>query len=260
MESSKRFKTLAKDGVFELLQYLHGRLECPINKIQKHFSGTFDTEYLDSILRDLQNLWFLERVGDRIRITEDGSEAYLLFRVIDGAPFESVIDQLTLGMRKKYGLITRDITGAFFQILSDIASPKEILICSPWIRFHENHLKVLSGLMKKTKISAIIRPPIFTGQEDFPSPWIRQITNTLRWSFKNGIKIFVQPRLHTKLYIISADYYPVAIFGSENLTAAGNIELGLKITDSYMIKRLIAYWENILSESRPLEEGELFGR
>lgn len=246
-----KHQILGQEGAYELLRYLRERSEIPLSEITRHFAKDFGAQRVADVINDLQANWFVEKIGDRIRITEDGSEAYLLLRVINGASLESVIDELSSGMRRRFSLITRDITGAFFEMLSHIPRPKEILICSPWIRLSDNHLKVLSRLARRgVKISVITKPLPSTKSGEISPSWKPQILKTIKWLVENRIETVVHPRLHSKLYIINTDYSSVAIFGSENLTAAGNIELGIKVTDGYIIGKLINYWDDIFSESQ----------
>jgi hypothetical protein len=73
-----------------------------------------------------------------------------------------------------------------------------------------------------------------------------------------GAEIVVNPRLHAKLYMsepgpLGGSHY--AIFGSENLTGRGNIELAIKIeNDNEILRKLNQYFYEIWQESQILKE------
>lgn len=258
MANLKHHQILAKEGAYEILHFVYDRRECNTSEIFEAFSNDYSYEQIDEVIRSLESIFFLERMGESLRITEDGSEGFLLLKVINGASLDSIIDQLTVTTRRRWSLITRDITGAFFRMLSDVTNIKAVLICSPWIRLNDPQLNLLFDLQQKNraKVSVITRSVSLLKKDDNAS-WRNAVMSTLIWLVKNGVEIVQHPNLHAKLYIIESSSYSSAIFGSENLTSAGNIELGIEITDESIIKRLISYWEDTFSQSKPLVVDEL---
>ncbi len=254
----KRHQLLGEDGVFEILQYLERHQQSTEFEIVVQFADQHAPEQILNILKKLRDNWLIEKVQNSLRITEDGVEAYLLLRVINGASLDSVIDRLSFGMRRRFSLITHEITGAFFKMVSGIPFPREVLICSPWIRLEAQQLGILSSLLNNgTKVSTITRPPSVLRTQDAPLGWKSQLTNTLKWLLEHRVVVVANADLHTKLYIVDAGDQSAAIFGSENLTGAGNIELGVKITDEVLINKLISYWDEIFGQSVAIDLGEL---
>lgn len=257
MQGKKRHQVLAKDGAYEILKFLYERLECPTSDVFEEFLNYYSRDHINNVIKGLDSIFFIQQTGDSLRITEDGSEAFLLLKVINGVSLESVIDELSVRIRSRWSLITKDISNAFFKILSDLTDVKDIMICSPWIRLEESQRALLFNIMKnnRTKISVITRSPSLLKEGN--STWRNQVVGTLRWMKKQGIEIVAHPNLHTKLYIIESKQQSIAVFGSENLTSARNIELAIQITDQSIIGKLISYWTEILSQSKIVEENEL---
>lgn len=250
----KRHQILGKEGAYEILSFLLDQQSCPVQRLLEEFVGEYGKEKVGELVTMLQQAWFLEPVNDGVRITEDGIEAALLTRVINGASLESVIDRLSLRLRSRYSLITKDVTGAFFQMLRQAQAPREILICSPWIRLDAAQTEFLGDLVRKgTKISAIIRPP----RQQQPPAWRAYLLRTAKELVESGVELVQHSNVHTKLYIIESGQSSSAIFGSENLTGTGNTELALHISEETVLQKLIAYWNEVFAESSMIRRGDL---
>lgn len=65
-------------------------------------------------------------------------------------------------------------------------------------------------------------------------------------------------RLHTKLYCAFGGNWHSALFGSENLTEAGNVELGIRVDDEQMTQKLLSYFNRIYSHSIEIAKDELY--
>jgi hypothetical protein len=158
---------------------------------------------------------------------------------------------------RPYELITENITDYFIDSLYSRPDFIRVYICSPWIRLDENRIEK-------------IKNAIFTASKRYPNLQISVITlpleryrdkkafETIKVLKQIGAEIVVNPRLHAKLYMsepgpLGGSHY--AIFGSENLTGRGNIELAIKIeNDNEILRKLNQYFYEIWEESQILKE------
>jgi hypothetical protein len=261
IDKKTRLRILAGEGVLDILQYLQERTESSINDIKEVFSDYFDKDYVLQLINELDRIWFIQRLRNRVRITEDGIEACLLAKVINGASLHSVLDQLSLTTRRRFSLLTRDLTGVFFRDLSSQRNPTDILLCSPWIRLDKIQRQILLRALRgqkglRSRCAVITRPPPPLSEDVRSAIWRHQLIDTLKWLVKTKIDTAVHPRLHTKLFIFDGPN-AIAILGSENLTGAENIELGIRITDELFVQKLITYWEDTYSSSTPISLGDI---
>lgn len=259
----KKHQILGKNGALEILEYLYIHKESTKEELVHYLSEYFEEADINERINELKRIWFISEVPKTrmLRITDDGKEAYLLARVINGESLNSVINQLSRLSHWNFSLIMEDITGYFLSIIRTISNIQEIYICSPWIRLPENDLKDLERFLEKmsyrVSITLITRPPQEIKRLSLWETWSEQILNTLKWFYIKGAEIVAHPNLHTKLYIVIARDTQIAIFGSENLTGAKNIELGIKIADESIVKKLLTYWQNIYDECRMVDWGDL---
>ncbi len=257
----RRHQILASPGVYEALQILYNSpgKEALIDEAIEALSHDVPKEQAKNAIKQLKEIWFLEQPAhsELVRITEDGIEAYLLARVINGDTIDSVLNQLSKLFYTRFSLITEDITGTFIEMLRNQPYLKELYICSPWIRLRANHRSDLDKILGKTK--TVVR--VITRMPGSESPVFRQqINETLRWLREKGAEIVSNPNLHTKLYIAVGKTGQTAIFGSENLTGAKNIELGIKIDDETIVAKLLLYWLDIYNQCVLIEEDKLLDR
>jgi hypothetical protein len=258
----RRHQILARNGAYEILQILYN---CPgnearLDEVIQVISHDIAEDEAIEVVQQLKGIWFLEQPphSEFLRITEDGIEAYLLTRVINGDTLDSVLTQLSKLFYSRFSLIMEDITGCFIDTLRNFPALKEIYICSPWIRLRDTHLSDLETILNKDK-KIVIR--VITRIPDLEfSTFRQQILKTLSWLKGKGAEIVGHPALHTKLYIAVGKTGQTAIFGSENLTGAKNIELGIKINDETIVAKLLLYWLEIYDQCSLIEEEKLFGR
>jgi len=250
-----RHQILGRNGAYEILRFLYIHPNLTQEEVISYLeSDALPKEEIERRIRELKEVWFVEQPprSDFLRITEDGTEAYLLAKVINGDTLESVVNQLSSLRYTRFSLITEDITGCFIDILKSIQDLKEIYICSPWIRLTNRHLSDLAKVLENVRVRVITRPPPIE-----PAPWKDQVLKTLNWLRERGAELVGHPAVHTKLYIAIGRDYRVAIFGSENLTSAKNIELGIRVSEDGIISKLLLYWLDIYNECKVIEEEEL---
>jgi hypothetical protein len=271
------YKIVAKEGSYETLKFLdvHGKSSLEELLVYMERSGFFVDEIKERTV-ELEGIGFIARnpwkKKSRLsyRLTTEGKEAVSLVDVINGDPLSSILDRITYLRTSVFTLITHDITNYFIDDLACRRDFSEVFICSPWIRLLPDALNdmghILESAQKLTKsnprLHVITRPISETPTGTSEKLWEKQIRATLLWFKKRGADIVCIPNLHTKLFIVFGKEFQTAIFGSENLTGAKNIELGLRITDSVIVNKLYIYWEDIYNspKSAELKEEDLIGR
>jgi hypothetical protein len=257
------YKIVAETGSYEIMKFLdvHGKSseENLLEYVEK--TDLFDDQ-IKKRLFDLQRVGFIEiRYRNKNALisyilTAEGKEALSLVDVINGAPISSIFEASTF-RDTSFTLITHDVTNYFIDELSCRRDFSEIFICSPWIRLMHNTLHDLSHILESARRTSEIDPRIHILTRAIPesvadsakNPWNEQIRSTLLWFEQKGAEITYVPNLHTKLFIIYGKQFQTAIFGSENLTDAKNIELGIRITDPQIVNKLYIYWEDIYNSA-----------
>lgn len=257
------YKIVAETGSYEILKFLdvHGKSSEEDLLAYMEKTDLFDDQ-IKKRLFDLQRVGFVEmqyrNKSSRISyiLTEEGKEALSLVDVINGASISSIFEASTF-RNTSFTLITHDVTNYFIDELSCRRDFSEIFICSPWIRLKPNTLYDLSHILECARKISEINPRIHVLTQAIPeliaasakNLWNEQIRSTLLWFEQKGAEITYVPNLHTKLFIIYGKQFQTAIFGSENLTGAKNIELGIRITDPQIVNKLYIYWEDIYNSA-----------
>jgi phosphatidylserine/phosphatidylglycerophosphate/cardiolipin synthase-like enzyme len=144
------------------------------------------------------------------------------------------------------------MTKLFLRSINERPGFRRLYLCSPWISLDQRDVVMLAHAVlqvqekrgERPEIVVIVRP-----EQDGP---VRVPASVVPLR-ELGATIFLNSRLHTKLYIREPDSnggYAMAIVGSQNLTKSSYIELGLRInSDSQMIYQLIAYFWEITYDS-----------
>ena len=157
---------------------------------------------------------------------------------------------------KPYELITESLTEAFVERLLLRPDFIRLYICSPWIRLKQDILSQLAAAVSRAserypnavQVLVVTRPPP-TGDA-----WGDQIRESLRSLRRMGASISVHAKLHAKLYIRDPGPYGglhSALFGSENLTGAQNVEIGISIiNDSEILRKLTVLFFSIQEEAK----------
>lgn len=197
---------------------------------------------------------FLTSIGERLGVSLPGQRAHLLAEALDGGDIEEITANLRAisGQPRAYELVREGMTSAFVQSLIDRPGFRRLYICSPWINPTEKdgakiRYAYMTALRRQpdAEVLVIVRPP-----EDSP-PEADEGVKPFR---DIGAQIYINPRVHTKLYIREPDQagggIAMAIVGSQNLTRSTHIELGVRINgDTSLISQLIAYFMEIVSRS-----------
>jgi len=257
----RNHQIIGKLGAYEILELIDLKRNLAEPIIIDELLTMLSPKETRQLIDELCSIGFARRTTrfEYLEITDIGREAYLLAKVINGASLDSVVDQLSRLQATRYSLLTQDICGCFLLFLKNKYDVEEIDICSPWIRLSSDYLSDLEAIthrgLGKIKLRVITRPPSELGES--PKLWREQVIRTLVWFRSHNAELLKIKRLHTKLYCVVGKNWQTAFFGSENLTEAGNIELGIRVDDEVMTKRLLSYFSRIYSYSDEISENEL---
>jgi len=150
-----------------------------------------------------------------------------------------------------YELIREGMTKAFLQNLVERPGFGRLYICSPWISLDRKQQELLFHAIIQVEQRRGTRPEILVITR--PDEKTGLVPATVKPFQDLGATLFLNRRLHTKLYIREPDTsggYTMAIVGSQNLTKSNYLELGVRInSDSQMITQLIAYFYELTNHS-----------
>jgi hypothetical protein len=207
------------------------------------------------LFRRTANDYYLSPLGERIT---------LLLRILnDDGDLQDLFQKLSTYFPRlaRYELMKSNITEYFIDALYSKPDFIRVLICSPWIKLDDNHLKRFEGavasasrLYKNIEMKIISLPPEgyrnWKASEKTFETFNKSRADVVFHRKKNAKN---QYELHTKLYIVEPGPYGgphFAIVGSENLTGQGNIELAIKINnDNEMLRKLHDYYSDVLQEA-----------
>jgi len=271
------YKILAKEGSYETLTFLDVHGKSILEELLGYMARSgFIRDEIEERVVELERIGFVARCPSKkelvpiYRLTSEGKEALSLVNVINGESLSSILGIMTVLRSSLFSLITHDITNYFIDDLACRRDFSDVYICSPWIRLLPVALNdfghILESSRKLTKstprLHVITRPFSETLIGAPQQGWTKQIRDTLLWFKERGAEIVYTPNLHTKLFIIFGKGFQTAIFGSENLTGAKNIELGIRITDSVIVHKLYIYWEDIYNGAKHADfmEDDLVGK
>jgi phosphatidylserine/phosphatidylglycerophosphate/cardiolipin synthase-like enzyme len=200
----------------------------------------------------------LSRAGDRLALTTWGIRTSLLLKALNGGDLRDIYRRLSHldSTLRTYELVREGMTETFLRNLNERPGFARLYICSPWISFNRRQEELLTNaihLVERARgvspeILIITRPAEKSG-EAVPASVARL--------HELGATIFLNRRLHTKLYIREPDIsggYCMAIVGSQNLTKSRHLELGVRInSDGEMVDRLIAYFLELTNHSHEIQ-------
>jgi len=253
-------ETIGQPGVFSLLDRLL-QFQEPLS-----FS-LFEEVRVDSateknVAEDLLNNGLLARDAEKVLMTTLGQKSTLLLRAINdrdelGQTFQKLGNLFPYLQR--FHLIEGNVTEYVVEAINTRRDFIRLYICSPWIRLKEPHLQRLKAAVMASKYYypqlqiLVITLPLDRYKDANAFATLRELRSM-------GATIMTHRKLHAKLYISEpgprgGSFY--AVFGSENLTGANNIELGLKVeNDNEMLTRLRDFFLEIEQESTLLQ-GEI---
>lgn len=248
-------QVVATNGAFEFLRELEGRPETTLPEIDLlAMMARVDIESPPSLLADLLAFNLLHRSGERVGITTFGIRTMLLLEAINGGDLREVFRKLGRydSTLHRYELVREGMTEKFVESLVHRPGFGRLYLCSPWIRLNKRQAAMLTSAIIATEqrgdspeLIVITRP------SDDDARTAPDGTRLLR---ELGATIYLNARLHTKLYIREPGRrggYSMAIVGSQNLTKSQYLELGIRVNaDSSMVNQLIAYFWELCNASR----------
>lgn len=250
---------IGQAAVFNFLKELKESQELSLSEIEKILIFNGVNEPSDT-LENLIKLGILLPAGDKIVITNHGHKLWLLINAANDGDIRSCFRKLTLldPNLTPYELVKEGMTLEFIHNLLTYPDFKRLFICSPWINLRKKTLRKLQQALytaqgnSATKIDfLVIAKPINKRDIHFQT-----FLDNFDALTKLGAEIVINEKLHSKLYIRDqgpSGGFTQAIFGSENLTGANNIELGIKINnDLSIINKLIEYFFSLYSNCKPI--------
>jgi hypothetical protein len=254
-ESALLSAVIAKPGVYRLI----GQVYAATDALQ---SGVFQQMCRSSGVRDQDVLALFEagllyRTPGTVRVTTFGQRVTLLVRALNGdEELASLIQKLghLYPQLKPYDLITSQVTDYVLDVFGVRRDFIRLYLCSPWIRLEQRQWDKLRAAVwgareKYSNVQVLVITQPERGYKD-KYAWQRTTEELGRL----GAQVVVNDKLHAKLYISEpgpqgGTHY--AVFGSENLTGAGNVELALKIeNDNEILGKLTAFFLGIQAQSQ----------
>lgn len=257
------YKTLAKRHTKQILQMLDKQTFLKITQIAKVLEKK--QEVIKMRVKALETLGLISKSvhTSAYHLTPRGKICLILCEMMEGGSLEEGIKKLSPYTRKEFELLTENVADSFLSMILKGRIFQNIYICSPWIQIGAKKRGLLQKVIKdsekslgeKVSILIITRPP------DLRTKFGRKIDESLQWLEKLGSDISLVEKLHTKLYIAEPGPYGgpfFAVFGSENLTGARNIELGIKVVNNpNILNKLVSYFFDIFSRGRPYKKSEV---
>jgi len=208
-------------------------------------SGTDDPA---TALKDLMAVGLLCRIGASVGLTRFGARTCLLLEALNGSDMRDVCRRLARfdTRLRMYTLVREGMVARFLESLALRPCFDRLYVCSPWISLDDGQQALLAHAMADSKRRRGQQPEIFvltrpTNESDTSMP------SSIEPLLALGATVFLNPRLHTKLYIRDGGNtgYSLAVMGSQNLSRSNYLELGISITgDSPLLRQLITYfWE-----------------
>jgi len=203
-------------------------------------------------LNDFMAAGLLSRYGERIGLTTYGIRTALLLEAINGGDLRDVFRRLGRydSALRMYELVREGMTTQFLSSINNRPGFSRLYFCSPWIGLDARQISMLThAVIQSERFGSAPELIVITRPADVDG----RAPDTLKPFRDLGASIFLNSRLHTKLYIREPDKsggYSMAIVGSQNLTRSQYLELGIRINaDSVMVNQLIAYFLELCNAS-----------
>ena len=220
-------------------------------------------EECSTAVGDLDGLFeagLLLKNHEAVTMSTAGQKATLLLRALnDRDDLTETFNKLSsiLPHIRQYQLIEGNITEYVVETLNARRDFIRLYICSPWIRLKDPHFSRLAAAVEAGR-AVYPQLQIFVITLPLDRYNDRQAVGTVKNLCSLGATVMTHRKLHAKLYIsepgpLGGTQY--AVFGSENLTGANQIELGVKVeNDNEMLGRLTRFFFDTEQECKLLED------
>lgn len=254
-------ETVGIRGAYEFLHELEAssKTSFPVS----HLEAAMVSYGMDNPLNTIEDFIasnLLHRDGELMGLTTLGIRTCYLLEAINGGDLRDIYRRLSRldSTLRIYELIREGMTKAFLQNISERPGFSRLYFCSPWVNLDRKQQDMLTHAVLQVEHRRGTRPEILVITRPLENTDF-EVPGTLKPFQDLGTTIFLNKRLHTKLYIREPDTsggYAMAIIGSQNLTKSSYLELGIRInSDSQMIDRLIAYFFEITNYSFEVRKG-----
>jgi len=248
-------ETVGVRGAYEVLRELEASsiTAFPASHIEATMSR-FSMDNPQATIDDFVASNLLHRDGDLLGLTTLGIRTCFLLEAINGGDLRDIYRRLSRldSTLRTYELIREGMTKTFLQNISERPGFARLYFCSPWISLDRKQQDMLTHAVMQAERRRGTRPEILVITRPVENTDLN-VPETLKPFQDLGATIFLNKRLHTKLYIREPDTnggYAMAIVGSQNLTKSNYLELGIRInSDSQVIDHLIAYFLEITNYS-----------
>ena len=252
MTTNHLHQNLSPPGTYEFLRSfeLVGEAASPQQRILEMMVDC-GVEQPRHTFDDLVATGILQALGIDYGLSNFGIRTYVILEALNGGDLSLAYRRLSNldSTLHSYELVREGMTDSFLENISARPGFARLYLCSPWIGLSDRNRNLLIHAIHLTEsrgevpeLLVLTRP----GNDGNPPPGIGPLLDL-------GAIVFLNPRLHTKLYIREPGRwggYSVAVVGSENLTRSNYLELGIRInSDSVMIDRLIAYFWSLTHDS-----------
>lgn len=258
-EMAKLHELVARTGAADALATLMGTDATSYDRgeLKKLFADAGVNDPTD-LINDFVSEQLLEYRGRGIALSSQGERTALLVEALNGGDIEDIFQRLrALGsITSRYELVRHGMTTLFVKSLAERPDFRRLYICSPWIHPSEQEVAYLRHACIKAEDGCGSQPELYVIAR--PTDRMPADAEDGLLDFRElGARIFLHPRVHTKLYIREPHVRGttlMAIIGSQNLTRSQNLELGIKINgDSSLIGQLIRYFYDLMSWSQEQE-------
>ena len=245
MTTQHLHQKLSAPGTYEFLRTLEQNSETtsPEEQILQMMEAN-GVEQPRHTFNDLLTAGILQILGVEFSLSTFGIRASVLLEALNGGDLRLAYQRLSNldSTLNSYQLVREGMTDAFLENISTRPGFVRLYLCSPWIGLNDRNQTLLIHALhsaqsrgERPELLVLTRP---SGDGSAP-PGIAPLQEM-------GATVFLNPRLHTKLYIREPGRrggYSMAVVGSQNLTRSNHLELGIRInSDSAMIDQLIAYF------------------
>jgi hypothetical protein len=201
------------------------------------------------LILELKRTGLVFEAGGTLYLSRRGRECWWLLYAINSGRLAETVRQLTklLPHLVPYELVTEGMTRRFIEDLRENCDFKRLLVCSPWISLDLGALRTLSAaLLRAQEINSSVEFVVITRPIEGKDAFAMKCGATLDALRRMGAEVVFRGRLHAKLYLRERSARggtSQAVFGSENLTGAKNLELGIRINnDTAVIRQLCRYF------------------